>query len=206
MIAAGHDHSLPWPAGQGLEAQHARFSGVLDALGELARVSLGALDEGQLNLAPLVMVTQHLINMHAHHSEMPVALKDALKAKIASNAALALQTVPPAWTGVDDCIAQFFKALKEVSRALPTTVAVFVRLALDNPDAVIPALPLSDQSVPATVTELTRLLGFEKAGPVAPAAQSDTVVDSERAISGAPSAACSRVDEPDAKRQRTDEA
>jgi hypothetical protein len=142
MIAAGHDHSLPWPAGQGLEAQHARFSGVLDALGELARVSLGAFDEGQLNLAPLAMVTQHLINMHAHHSEMPVALKDALKAKIASIAALVLQTVPPAWTGVDDCIAQFFKALKEVSRALPTTVAVFVRLALDNPDAVIPALPL----------------------------------------------------------------
>jgi hypothetical protein len=197
MIAAGHDHSLPWPAGQGLEAQHARFRGVLDALGELARVSLGALDEGQLNLAPLVMVTQHLINMHAHHSEMPAALKDALKAKIASNAALALQTAPPVWMGVDDCIAQFFKALKEASRALPTTVAVFVRLALDNPDAVIPALPLSDQPVPATVAELTRLLGFEKADLAAPAAQPDTV--------GSPSSACSSADEPAAKRQRTDE-
>jgi hypothetical protein len=200
MIAAGHDHSLPWPAGHGLEAQHARSSGVLDALGELRRVSLGTLDEGQLNIAPIVMVTQQLISMYAHHSEMPPQLKGVLKAKIASNAARALQTVPPAWTGVDDCIAQFFKALKEASRALPTTVAVFVRLALNNPDAVIPTLPLSDQPVPATVAELAGFLGFEETGLAAPAAQPDADVDSERAMTGSPPT------EPAAKRQRTDEA
>jgi hypothetical protein len=162
MSASGRDHMLPWPAGEGIESQTARYEGVLDALEELARASHEAVHGWRAPLAPFAVLARRLISMYSHRCELPRELKDALEARIASMLANALVDEPQVWAGVDDCVAQFFKNVKKASGTLTTTIAVFVRLALENPCKFVSALSLAVdlpmRKTPRTASELAGLV------------------------------------------------